>query len=599
MTSRFSLTLESALYLALAGLALAIRLYALGGQPLTDREAHDALSAYRFLQGDASPAAAEAEPQPLPASPLLFSLTSLAFLLFGASDAVARLAPALAGSALVLTPAYYRRELGSVAALGAAALIAVSPTLIAASRSADAVMLVALAVAATAGSLVEYSHTGNQRHLYMTAVGAGAALAGGPRTFTLLIGLALAALLWRLLDAEGSSAWLERLRSGRPTGETAGRMLALAAGILVATSSALLVYRPGLAAAAQAVPAWLAGWAPPVTGWPWLQAPAILLVYEPFTLFLGVAGLVYVARRWAAKDRFAWALAAWSLGALVAGMVYPGSTSEEVVWVVLPLAGLGSLLVVELASGAWAEIDAAAVAIHAALVLLLVTYSGLNIAAFGQADRALVGTAAANLGLAAVSLGLVILISLLFGVGWSAGTALRGFAFGLGIALLFASASAAGRLVSWGENSEMAGELWHGGAPTPLTGLRLMTSTLEDVSGRAVGAPHDLDVVVNGPPTGALAWALRDFHDIAFTGSLAASITAPAVIAPADQTTPELGSAYVGQSFAVRGWLDLASRAPLDWLSWLAFRRQPTQMESVVLWVRSDVQFMTGEGLAQ
>jgi uncharacterized protein (TIGR03663 family) len=595
-SSRFPITVESVLYLGLAGLALALRLYALGSQPLTDAEAHDALAAYRFLQGSRESAAVP-QPEPLPSSPLLFSLASLAFLVFGASDATARLAPALAGGLLVLTPAFFRRELGPLAALGTAALLTISPVLIGTARMADAAMPVALAALTGLGALNEYRHTGKTAWLYAAAAAGGAALAAGPWALTLALILAGTAVLWRLLDAAGAAGWLQRLRSAGTPDWAAGGLAAMGVGAFVVSASAMLLYRPGLAAAAQAIPAWLAGWRPNPAGWVWLHAPAVLAVYDPFTTFLGIAGMVSLARPRGQAPRVGWLLAAWALAGLAVNLAYSGASAADVAWIVLPLAGLGGLWLVELISGNWDEIDAAAVAIQAALVLLLVGYSGLNVAAFGQAERSLSGQAPANLILALVSLALVVLVSVLFGVGWSAATAVRGFSLGVGLALFFAGLSATGRLVAWGEAPEVAGELWHAGAPAPLAGLRLMTSTLEDVSGQAVGAPHDLSVVVNGAPEGALAWALREFRQTTYVDSLAASIAAPIVIAPADQATPELGSAYAGQSFAVRGWLDVNARGPLDWLNWLAFRRQPTTTDSVVLWVRSDLRF--DEGTAQ
>jgi predicted membrane-bound mannosyltransferase len=167
------LTVETLLYVGLACLALAVRLWGLGYQPLSDAESHDALLAFRFLRGAAAPASATAA---TPTSPLLYSLTSLAFLMFGASDTTARLAPALAGSLLALTPACLRRHLGRLPALGMAALMALSPSLIAASRAADAATLAALAVMVLLGSLLEYGATGDRRHLFAAAVAAGAGL---------------------------------------------------------------------------------------------------------------------------------------------------------------------------------------------------------------------------------------------------------------------------------------------------------------------------------------------------------------------------------------------------------------------------------------
>lgn len=54
--------------------------------------------------------------------------TALAYAVGGASDFTARLAPALMGTAMVALPLFARRQLGRVAAYGAALLLAVSPS---------------------------------------------------------------------------------------------------------------------------------------------------------------------------------------------------------------------------------------------------------------------------------------------------------------------------------------------------------------------------------------------------------------------------------------------------------------------------------------
>jgi predicted membrane-bound mannosyltransferase len=88
MNSRFSApTVEMTLYAALFLGALALRLHHLGAQPLTDEEAREALAVLTRLRGAAGPAAA------VTASPAYFFFTYLNFFLFGASEAVARLAP--------------------------------------------------------------------------------------------------------------------------------------------------------------------------------------------------------------------------------------------------------------------------------------------------------------------------------------------------------------------------------------------------------------------------------------------------------------------------------------------------------------------------
>ena len=67
---------------------------------------------------------------PMMHGPFLFHSTALVFLLLGASDATSRLVPALAGIGLVPVLWLYRRYLGGAAALLAALLVSISPSIL-------------------------------------------------------------------------------------------------------------------------------------------------------------------------------------------------------------------------------------------------------------------------------------------------------------------------------------------------------------------------------------------------------------------------------------------------------------------------------------
>src|SRR5918994_149694 len=110
--------------------ALAVRLLRLDGWALDSDEAARAYDAWVLFRGQ-PPVAGESLPD---AGALLLLLEGIGFFLFGTSDVVARLVPALAGLAIVALPLALRRWVGGPAALGMAALAAFSPTLVYASR---------------------------------------------------------------------------------------------------------------------------------------------------------------------------------------------------------------------------------------------------------------------------------------------------------------------------------------------------------------------------------------------------------------------------------------------------------------------------------
>jgi len=116
-----SLTVEQIAYLVLGLFALIAHLWALGDRSLHHDETLHAAYSWYLLVGRGY------IHDPLLHGPLLYYLGALGYFLFGDSDFTARLMPALAGTALTLTPYLLRRELGRPAALIAAVYLLISP----------------------------------------------------------------------------------------------------------------------------------------------------------------------------------------------------------------------------------------------------------------------------------------------------------------------------------------------------------------------------------------------------------------------------------------------------------------------------------------
>ena len=113
---------ELVAYAVLVVLALVVRLIDLGARPYHHDESQDAYFSWLFFtQGEYSY-------DPLLHGPLRFYLTSAAYTLLGDTDFTARLAPALMGTAAVGLVYLLRDQIGRVAALVAAALLAFGPS---------------------------------------------------------------------------------------------------------------------------------------------------------------------------------------------------------------------------------------------------------------------------------------------------------------------------------------------------------------------------------------------------------------------------------------------------------------------------------------
>lgn len=317
------LTVEVGLYAAILAIGLILRLYRLGLAPLSPSEAQLALAGWRGTM----PAGI--------ASPLLGWMHALLFTVFGSSDGIARLIPALTGAALVAAPALWRERIGRVGALGAAAILAISPVAIATSRTSSGDTIVAALVIGLAAAADRYLQTGRSAWLTAGAAILGIGLASGAVIYSgllaLLVGAGLAVALGRPEEAQA------RWRAMRDTRGLGWRVLGVMVAVFAASATGLMWRPGGLAAAIDLFPAWLTGPAQTgATAWHWpLQ---VMVICEPLAIVTGLVGLTLALGR---NRRFAGFLITWLLVAMLLSMARPARTSGDVLLAVIPLAMLG------------------------------------------------------------------------------------------------------------------------------------------------------------------------------------------------------------------------------------------------------------------
>lgn len=575
---RAAISLEVVLYLAVVVLALAMRLPGLDAHPLNDAEAREALTAWRFSLG--------VDTIGLPASPAYFTLTALGFSIFGDMDFVARLAPALAGAALVLLPLVVRDLLGRGRALLTGALLAVSSIALTASRSADGTILAVFFVLLTAVTAWRSIRApGSAGWVIVAGAAFGAALASGPSALVGLIALAIALPVtpgaW---DAVAGHV-VER-----------ARVLAVAAlaGFLV-VGTFFLLNRDGLGAAAASLVDFAQRFNPASAGRSLTALIVIALTYDALILLTGLlsAGTAFLR---GGVDRFAATAAMVALTVIVAAS---GRTQFDLIWLVVFLAPLAAHLLSRVAvefrqiEHPWVMAAAGGLAI-ALTASVVITLSQFSEAARGNPDM----LQAINwlqrpwyeLGQAIAAAVLVPVGVVLLGLGWSYRSAVQGLISAIGV-LLLAGTLAAGWSATRGHVG-LQTELWW---PQPVTDdVTRLRDTLLWSGEQSVGEGTEIDVVVQGSTDGALAWALRDFRKASFVGALGPEVAASAVIAPAaseDPAQPELGAAYVGAPFHIDPVWPVD---PLTWaeqLDWLLLRRAPIEYPTItILWLRQDVQ---------
>jgi len=575
-------TLEHFLYAVCLALALFLRLYLLGAHPLNDAEAGNALAVYRLLHGIASDA--------LPNSPAYFFFTLLSFLVFDATDFAARLAPALAGSLLVLTPLFYRDWLGRWEALLTAALLALSAGLTAASRSADGTLLAALGLLAGLGWLRRYLASGAWPDLVGGAVAVGMAFASGAAVITggILGALTLFVITW--INGEEKERFAEAW--GRLNAQRSIFLVAfgLTVGVMV---TAFALYPSGLGALTGSWLAWANGLSGANVGRPPTTLLTFLVVYEPLIVGFGLVGVVRAFRQ---GERFAQWLAWFALIGLVFTAVYNGRTLFDLTWVIIPLTALAASAIV----GLWRDLpvgeERGVVVAQIGVMSVLLGFALLNFASFAEQTKSMAEVTTERLtqglglplGMTVVSVVLALVVAGLFGLGWTMRMARFGLTTSFVLLGLGLSISA-----GWGLNQlrpTLPVELWW--SRPVADDVNQMLHTLHNVSNYTVGNETDIELIAQAPPNGALAWALRDFVHAQFVTELdpQLQVKTPIVIAPEEEQNPTLGSTYVGQSFSAHSAWALEELNWGQWMQWLAFRRGDPHTQKLVLWVRQDVQ---------
>ncbi len=280
----FPITLEGALWLALLGLAFALRLAALGHLPLTVGESARAFDAWLVSEGRV--------PSGWPGD-LSAALISHLFRIFGSSVTVARIVPAVSGCALVASFWFGRRYFGLGVSLLAALFVGFSPLAVYTSRSALGFAAGGFLSMVMVLSLLAYLE---QRRPAQAAVLAGSfGLALGSDPIAVSTAAALAVFLaveaaWRPLGAVAQAA--RGFRSSARQWQPAA--VALAAALLLSfLQFGTDIDRLSLPGVRQ----WLDMFALPRDGLPWHYQLDVLIGYEWPLLLAGAAGFALVLAR--------------------------------------------------------------------------------------------------------------------------------------------------------------------------------------------------------------------------------------------------------------------------------------------------------------
>jgi len=594
-----SLTVEVALYLIIALVAVGLRLYKLDGRPMQAGEAAQALEAWRSAQGLPQGSALTQS------SPILFTSNMFLFALFGATDLLARLLPALSGALLVIMPYFLRQRLGRMGALAASFLLAISPSTLFFSRYLGGEIVVAACALAITWGLFSYLDQRRPKHLYLAAAALGLALSAGAGTFTFILVVVTFVLVLALANrfADSSEYWQRISAAWQAARGANGLWLTLRDGaallvlIFALTCTGFLLHLSGLQDGIDLFTAWLSAFQPQVGGQPWYYHLQLLLVYEPLILVFGLAAVVYLrllGRQ--RRDLFSLFLTYWSAAAFLVYLVAGGRGPGDVLLIVLPLALLAGTFVgrlldelVAAASSTYVRSGASWVreGLFAAVACVIVVHLALQLGghvSFGQRNYLFLALVSGF-----ILIGLLVLCWLSFGPE----PALRSGGLVLLLSLVSLTVSTSCYL-NYRRGSDPREIMV--ASPTS-RGLFDLVETVEVVSSRKSGDAKTIAVTVHQGVGPALAWYLRDFEDVEFVAQLSPSIETPVVIAPAEEQEPTLGANYSGQDFVLTSSWKPQGLSGSNLMRWLFYRRAstPVQTDNVIVWVKQELPLAGGE----
>jgi uncharacterized protein (TIGR03663 family) len=296
---------EVALYVTLIIAALLLRVWGLGDRAVHHDESLHGFFAWDLYQGR------QYFHNPLTHGMFLFHIISASFFLFGDNEFTMRLPMALFGTVLVATPLLLRPRMGQIAALVAALLITVSPSLLYFSRFARNDLFIAVFTIMLIGALFRYVDEKKDRWLYVAA----AALALGftaKENWYILVGTIGLYLVWR--TAPELWDWLMGRESIKEFSPAAG-FLVLMVGLclpLAAAGTSVFDEALGLTLSAPAPPNLPLGYA---TGEP-LGNGSYIVAIVIVSLFMAggwALGLLWKPKVW---------LVSWAIFALIFTLMF-------------------------------------------------------------------------------------------------------------------------------------------------------------------------------------------------------------------------------------------------------------------------------------
>jgi hypothetical protein len=567
------ITIEHALYGLIFLVGAFTRFTDLGRIPLSPAEAQEALSIWNSWRPVSDLVTIH--------SPSYYALTGPISQILGFSDAVMRAVPALVGLTTVLLPWWLRTYTGRLGAIIAALLIAVSPLFVISSRTAGGQSLAVFAAILLLVGWLQFQTTGLARWAYLIAFSLALGLTSSSLFYSFLIPMLLAWLGQLLLGPAlftDEQCVRQPLRS--PEKDTIKGAIILGIVAFLVLSFGVLLNTSGIGAASRLIADWIDTFFSPFDLRSFLAPISAFVRYELIVLLIGGMGVIWAT--WKGKP-FPMLLVYWIVAALLLLFLQRGvlvnSLALSLPGILLVSAFVDSVLKPKSGEWKWA-IAGIIIAAGAVAYVNLGRYSRLLFSDLPVDVRA----RAFHLLLVLLAIVVVIMVLAIMWTG-ERRAVIQGTIIGLLVLLIGYSWSTAFWLGKEGANDTR--EAWVTSATDD--DVRLLTSTIQEVSWKVKGSMTDLDIIstIDSP---ALNWYLRDMRDFTSGSALSSSVEPSAILTDLGQES-QLYNDYIGIDY---GFVRPASEYAMGTnqsLNWWLFHESPEDVveDRLIFWLRSDL----------
>lgn len=558
MKNRKKSTVHILLLLGALVLAFSFRLIRLGATPLSDSEAEIALEALSIARGSASRVGA---------FPTIVGLTGIDFFIFKSGDFLARFWTAIFGGMIVILPFLFRERIGLWGASVSSFILAIAPELVGPARLIGTPMTATVCLLLGLGFLF-------QRKPVLTGLFMSLGLMSGPGFWfgILILGLSFFVSDW-LFD---TASVFHQIRI-----ENKSRFwlrFGLAFGMVI------LVVGTGFSMAPYLLSGVLSGLVQLVRG---IFQPAAVPFELRLIALIAYAAVAFVFGLWGGirglllRNKLDLFLVVWAGFGLVFYLAYPAGTPSYLVWVSLPL----WLLAARAFTNVWRFPKHSRLVLLGTAVLVVVVSAFMLLALRTLIRPGLTQNQQLNTFIALIG-GLILLVAvvLLINFGWAEHIALSGLLSGLAIVLLLGLVAMSVNMTSL--SLERSYELW---SPTdlPITSEWLKISIDRVLNWNELrNEPIEIAAVDFESP--ALEWALRDYETVDFVPYLPPK-SRPGILITDVTAIPEIASAYRGQDLVWSHKVPWEEMTAFQYLDWMITRKAPTQVNQIILWVRTDL----------